>query len=80
MLTAPFKLSAVGKAGACFVGESFGLPEAVTVIPLLASTLATAFASDFCGETTGLGGGLRTDSVIESDNFIMLFSTDSEAP
>lgn len=79
MLTAPFKLNAVG-VPVCLVGDSLAFPEAVTVIPRLANTLATAFASDFCGVFWGLGGGFLTDKVIESDSFIMLFSTDSGPP
>lgn len=58
-----------------FLGDpSFDFGAAVTVIPLVAKILATAFASDFFGSST-LGGGFLTDSVMESERCIILLST-----
>lgn len=86
MLTALFKFIATGAGAgvgeADFLGDShfsLAFAVAVTVIPRVARMFATALASDFFGlcET---GGGLRTDSVIESDRCITFPSARSGVP
>ena len=60
------------------VAVFLGLGAAVTVMPLVAKMLATALASDFFG-LAALGGGLRTDKVMESERCITLLSPGSGA-
>lgn len=81
ILTALFKFIATGGGGEFLdggVSAFLGLGAAVTVIPLVAKMLATALASDFFG-LTALGGGLRTDKVMESERCITLLSPGSGA-
>lgn len=81
MLTALLRLRATGGDVAFFgggVSGFLGFGAAVTVIPLVARILATALASDFLG-LGALGGGFRTDKVMESDRCMTLLSPGSGA-
>lgn len=82
ILTAPLRFNDEGIAALTGLEGSFslGFAVAVTVMPRVASIFATAEASDFFACSAGLGGGLRTDSVIESDRCIMLPSDESDLP
>lgn len=84
MLTALLRFIAtvaVGEAGdaSSFMVFSLGFGVAVTVIPRVARIFATCLASDFLG-LEGLGCGLRTDRVMESDRCITLSDTSLVPP